>query len=421
MKTAYLLLLLSLTGQFVRAQYASISGRLINKEMVSIANASIVLFKNEAEMPIVTIVSSNNEGRFQLMRIACGKYLLKISCLGYAPKEVSISLSKESVNLGDIVLNEINHNIDEVVVTSARGFAEKTTYRLSDTDRKSSSNALDAMRLLPKLLVNMSEQLLTTKGDLVKILVNGANATESDLLTIPPENIVRIEYYQTPPARYAIMGIGALVNVITKKNLTGGQVAASLLNAVTTGFGNDLINLKYNFGNSQVGFKYSLNYRDYYRRRVNEILSYSFNKTPFSKIKTGIDSPYSYQINLFEASFINQKSENYLFNAIISLNTFNQAISSKQSVVQLFPDERQLSAVNREKNRYLKPTVDLYFSKKIKKSYELSMNVVGTYYDASFSNAYLERSTTGYTNFFSSTDIKSDKYSLISDAVFSCP
>jgi hypothetical protein len=214
----------------------------------------------------------------------------------------------------------------EVTVTasSVSSFAEKSTYRLTAIDRQSSSNALDAMKLLPKLLVGMGDQLLTTRGEQVKVLINGINANESDLLSIPPDNIARVEYYQTPPARYALMGIGAVINVITKENVVGGQVATSLQNAFTTGFGNDLLNFKYNFGQSQIGFKYNLNYRDHNKRTVDELLNYNFKGVEYDKNKVGYDSPFNYMINLFEVSFINQKQNNYVFSTTVSLNTFNQ-------------------------------------------------------------------------------------------------
>jgi outer membrane receptor protein involved in Fe transport len=78
-----------------------------------------------------------------------------------------------------------------------------------------------------------------------------------------------------------------------------------------------------------------------------------------------------------------------------------------------------ISALNTENNKHLQPSVDLYFNKRIKESQELSINVVGTYYDASFNNKYLERTASNDTNFYSMTNINSDKYSLISDAIYS--
>ena len=54
-----------------------------------------------------------------------------------------------------------------------------------------------------------------TIGNNVKILLNGISASDIDLKGIPANKIVKVEYYNIPPARYA--DAGTLINVITKK------------------------------------------------------------------------------------------------------------------------------------------------------------------------------------------------------------
>jgi len=421
MKKIFLTLLLGILTYIVNAQEFVIKGILINQEKSPIGNASIVLTKNEVETPVVKAGTSDNNGCFEFSKIHSGEYILKIYYLGYAKKEINVQLKDSNINMGNIVLSEQTHDLSEVVVTanSVSSFAEKNTYRLTTIDRQSSSNALDALKSLPKLLVGMSDQIITTKGEQVKVLLNGINAAESDLLSIPPDNIARIEYYQTPPARYALLGIGAVVNVITKDNVIGGQVATSLQNALTTGFGNDLVNFKYNFGSSQIGIKYNLSYRDYSKRTADELLNYNFNGIEYYKNKIGYNNPYIYQNQVLELNFTNQKQDNYVFSTTISLNKFDQDKETGQNVEQMSPTNMLNSALNKENNKYLKPTIDLYYNKKIGKVQELSMNVVGTYYDATYTNKYLEKTATSDTNFYSATNINSYKYSLISDAIYS--
>ncbi len=134
--------------------------------------------------------------------------------------------------------------------------------------------------------------------------------------------------------------------------------------------------------------------------------------------KTGIDSPWDRLLQVFDLDFTNQKSDNYVFNAKFTLNTQNQKQSANQRIEQITPISEQYSAWNTEENKHIIPALDLYFNKKIDSTRDLSFNVVGTYSDAAFFNQYVETSATNDTSFFSETRIDGDRYSLISDAVY---
>jgi len=54
------------------------------------------------------------------------------------------------------------------------------------------------------------------------------------------------------------MGLGAVINVVTKEKQNGGSVGLNTQNAVTTGFGNNVVNFKYNWGHSQLGVTYNI-------------------------------------------------------------------------------------------------------------------------------------------------------------------
>lgn len=81
------------------------------------------------------------------------------------------------------------------------------------------------------------------------------------------------------------MGLGAVINVVTKEKQNGGSVGINTQNAVTTGFGNNVVNFKYNWGNSQIGVTYNINYRNYNKRILDEEMAYSVGGTDYQKTK----------------------------------------------------------------------------------------------------------------------------------------
>ena len=145
--------------------------------------------------------------------------------------------------------------------------------KLTYADKEQYSSALSALEFLPKIQV-IDQSVSSVDGKGVKILINGIPSTATDLSIISPSNITKIDYYTQPPVQYSNMGLGAVINVVTKTNENGGIVGLNTQNAVTTGFGNNTVNFKYNFGNSQVGVTYNINYRNYNKRILDESLQY---------------------------------------------------------------------------------------------------------------------------------------------------
>lgn len=303
--------------------------------------------------------------------------------------------------------------LDEVVVTAdmVNRFSDHKDYILSRSEKQQFPTAIEAIQTLPKLLVS-DLTVSSSDGKGVKILINGIPSSSVDLVTIPSDNISKIQYYSQPPVQYSNMGLGAVINVITKRQ-TGGSFMLNTLNAVTTGFGNDVASLKYNWGRSSLGVMYNINYRNYKDRRLDEYISYLSADNLYSKTRTGRKSPYAYEKHMAELYYSNVRMNDYVFNAKFSFVALNRRRSSVQNfVVMPFCPDIQGIAESSDKDKYLNPSLDLYFNKVFGR-YELTLNAVGTYYDSSYNYDYAER---GIDDGFSTkTDIRTDKYSIIGE------
>lgn len=313
----------------------------------------------------------------------------------------------------EVLTDSLSTTLDEVVVTASmvNRFSDHKDYILTRSEKQQFPTAIQAIQTLPKISVS-DMTVSSSDGKGVKILINGVPASSLDLATIPSENISKIKFYSQPQIQYSNMGLGAVINVITKKQ-TGGSMMLNTLNAVTTGFGNDVASLKYNRGRSALGVMYNINYRNYNDRRLDEYISYSLDGDQYAKARTGRKSPYAYEQHMAELSYSNVMIDDYVFNAKFSLGALNRRRSSVQDfVMNRLGTDTQGSASSQDKDKYLNPSLDLYFNK-IFGRHELNLNAVGTYYNSSYHYYYSENGIDD--GFKTKTDIETDKYSFIGE------
>ncbi len=321
-------------------------------------------------------------------------------------------VAKDSIELSTVELEEVVITADMV-----KRFADKKEYRLTNVEKGQYSSALSALEFLPKIQV-LDQRVSSVDGKAVKILINGIPSNATDLSVIASENISKIDYYTQPPIQYSNMGLGAVINVVTKEKQYGGSVGINTQNAVTTGFGNNVANFKYNWGNSQIGVTYNINYRKYNKRVLDENLAYSIDGIRYEKEKNGRYGPYAYEQQMVEISFNNSKMDNYLFSTKLSFNSLNRRRSSTQDIISRIDDIESLKVgESSDKDKYISPAMDIYFSKSFGGRHELMMNLVGTYYQSDYDYKYRELYN-NQSDFETSTLINTDKYSLIGEALY---
>lgn len=396
----------------------SISGKVIDVDNEPIVGVNCLLL-NLPDSTQITGTTTNVDGVFELKASKEKEYILQISCLGFETYRSNITLNG-SINIGKITLSEKAYTLDDVVITAQMvdRFSDRKEYKLTNADKEQYSSALSALEFLPKIQV-IDQSVSSVDGKGVKILINGVPSTATDLSIISPSNIAKIDYYTQPPVQYSNMGLGAVINVVTKTNENGGIVGLNTQNAVTTGFGNNTVNFKYNFGNSQVGVTYNINYRNYDKRILDESLQYFIDNEDYRKEKTGKESPYAYEEQMAEISFNNAKADNYVFSTKLSLKSLNRRRSSVQDIMMYSAEETmQLIGESSDKDKYIRPVLDMYFNKSFNKKHEITLNAVGTYYNSDYKYNYREL-LGNVSNFETATDISTDKYSFIGDAMYS--
>lgn len=394
----------------------NIRGIIIDNSGNKIAGCT-VLVVNLQQSQDYKAVSSNGEGVFRLEGIPSGAWRLNISMLGYKSYVQDISLT-ENLELGIIVLEEDVEALEKVVITAemVERFGDRREYRLSRADKQQYGSALKALEFLPRIIIS-DQKVSSMDGKAVKIMINGVPSDSKDLSVISPELIERIVYFDNPPIQYSNLGLGSVINVILKHRTTGGSVGVNMVNAITTGFGSNTIGFKYNFGNSQIGLTYDMRYRNFGRRRVDEVLDYTVGGQNVHKDKTGLGGLFKMAEYLGELTFNNAKPNDYLFSAKVSMKSLDYENAAMQDVASNL-NSTVYTGNSRDFNSYMRPSTDLYFNKTFAQKHNLMLNLVGTYYSTKYDYTYQEIAA-GVTDFNTETKIETDKYSIIADVVYS--
>lgn len=424
MKKIFLLIALIITSTVSSfAQKVNLSGQITSVEEGGINFAAVVIYPSPDSLTPVAQAICDIEGNYVIKGINVGDYILEVSCLGYETFNSSIKITTPSVGdavIKNIVLNPETQRIDDVVVTAQtkQQGLDKTSYIITKADLDVSTHSIDLLSKIPKLSYDPVNQTLGSQGGNVKILINGANASEQDLLALNANVVKSIEAYDFPPARYA--GYASVVNVITKELEQGFSGNISLQHAFTTTFGNDNLYLKYNWGKNQLSLSAATYIRGYSDVECEEMYQFNLNGDEYSRTETST-APFGYDDNYITLQYTRNVAGKYLFQAKVSPN-FQNYYTDADGIIEQYVNGVMQQRVNSESSNshQFTPTVDLYSNIYLSQKEMLMINLTGTIFDAnSYSYTQEVDAQSGEVELFDELWQQNNKKSLIADAEYS--
>lgn len=375
---------------------------LENGKSLPVAFADVVLHRAADTLNAVGYAMTDLDGNFSIANLRAGKYFISINLIGYIPirEELMVSFPSTGTDfIRNFTLEADVGQLDEVTVTAnaSRQRLDRTEYSITKRDLSTAVHSLDLMNKIPQLTFDpASRKLASTRGN-VKVLINGANASEQELMAIDADNVKKIIYYDFPPAKYS--GYPAVVNVITKHAQDGFQGGADAQQAVTARFGNYGLFLKYNWGVNQLSINANSYWRDYRRIPVSETYSFSLGGSEYDRQRNGTRK-FGYDDNRINIGYTRNVDGKYLLQATFSPNFQHVHLDENYNVRQLVNTALQeRTGLQSEKNRQFSPVLDLYASFNLPKKHEITANLVGTYFNAS--NNILRNENTGNSTVFS--------------------
>ena len=186
-------------------------GQLVDENGHPVIFANIQLL-SIADTTFITGGVTNENGQFV---IPCQepKVRMRASCVGLKTLERIVEIGE----IGEIRMQGEEYAINGVVVKGHHRVdkVDRSVFTFSDEQKKISRQTQEILTTLPGLRYDVQTGTLKSMtGKSMKILVNGVEATDNDLKSIPVDKIKNVEYYTIPPARYA--DVGTLINIKTQ-------------------------------------------------------------------------------------------------------------------------------------------------------------------------------------------------------------
>ena len=236
----------------------NITGTVADTKGEAVSYASVVLYDDGK---ILSGGVTNDNGRFSLTVDSSSKeFELSVEFIGYVKKTMNISPTGRSLNLGNIILEEDTHLLDEVIVSakteSQKQSLERTSINASANMASSKGSAIDVLSSASS--VTISNDVISIRGNSnILVLMDGIPTTVSDLSAIPAANIKNIDIITNPDASYDSGGTGGIINIVSKKGSTkgfSGVVAANYgFNHFVTG------NAAFTFNRPKASYRFTFN------------------------------------------------------------------------------------------------------------------------------------------------------------------
>src|SRR5674476_183147 len=216
-------------GSVIFSQVVSMSGYVTGTDSSSVIGATISL--KGTTFGIVT----DKKGFYRLDKINPGRYILRVSYIGFEAQEKTVDIQKADSHL-DFQLKESNIDLNEVVVTGTK--SEKTLKNVPVL-----TQVISARKMLELGITNVADALQTMvpginvshNGTLVTVTLQGLDAKyvlflvdgeriagevdgDIDYSMLNLQNIDHIEIIKgASSSLYGSNAIGGVINIITKK------------------------------------------------------------------------------------------------------------------------------------------------------------------------------------------------------------
>ncbi|HOF98877.1 MAG TPA: TonB-dependent receptor [Paludibacteraceae bacterium] len=209
-----------------------IKGRVIDaRSGTPLEFVNVALYQLGSSVPSVGL-TTDAKGNFEISSISSGKYILKISMVGYQAYDKEVDIRSNILELGVIRLEEESKVLNEVVVV-AQGSQmkfdiDKKVFSVDQNIASSGGSATDVLQNIPSVEVDNEGNVSLRNDANVEVWINGkpSGLTVENraqvLQQMPAESIESIEIITNPSAKFNPEGTAGIINLVLKKNRRGG-------------------------------------------------------------------------------------------------------------------------------------------------------------------------------------------------------
>ena len=274
-------------------------GKLLDsKAKEEVPYASVALYRKDS---LINGVLTKTNGEFSLENIPYGKFILKISFIGYKTiqQNVSIFPQNEEQDLGNIKLEPEQTTLKDVEVVAEKSSVEmgidRKIFNVDKNIISKGGTAADVMKNIPSVTMdeNGNPQL---RQNNTTVYVDG-RPTTLILDQIPADQIDKVEVITNPSAKFEASATGGIINIVMKNNLKPGYNGVITAGAGTNDHYNGTASI--NIKQKPIGISASYNYNTF----KNPIKAYNYRTDLLNGTPTGYY--YSDNNKTFQNTFNN--------------------------------------------------------------------------------------------------------------------
>lgn len=339
MKKIFSLLLLILTVFPAFALY-TIKGKVVDASTDKpIDYVTVALYKPDAQT-LTKGVTSDAKGNFLLPPVPNGKYILKVSYVGYNPISLPLNVTDKELDMGAIKLVENSKTLTEVEVvgqgSTMKFDVDKKVYSVDQNIAAAGGSATDALKNIPSVKVDNEGNVSLRKDANVEVWVNGkpsgltADNRAQVLQQMPAESIESIEIMTNPSAKFNPEGTAGIINLVLKKNRKAGYYGSVSVGAMYPDGGkvSPTLGANINYSSSKIDAYANIGYRAMTFKGGGKTDRYNLNGTDTLSLLNQTSS----MTNSFSGLFMRAGVDYHLDNSnTLSLSGFGMAGSGNST------------------------------------------------------------------------------------------
>ena len=231
------LMLLCTLSIFAQNKVISVSGRVVESDSKEPAAQATVQLLSLPDSAYAAGIASSNKGWFTLPKVKAGKYLLKISYIGFRTKFVPVQLSNNvpEKKMGNIALEPDAVMLSEAVITGTAPevTVKEDTLEYNSTAYRTPEGAMleELVKKLPGAEIDDDGNVKINGKEVKKIMVDGKEFFGGDVKTglknLPVDMVDKLKTYDKKSDLARITGIDdgeeeTVLDLTVKKGMNQG-------------------------------------------------------------------------------------------------------------------------------------------------------------------------------------------------------
>jgi len=198
-----------------------------------VGSASVAVW-SRADSSLVAGAIARPDGSFRVEGLRPGRYYLRVTMLGYAPRttaEITIAPASPRADAGTVRLARSAVALQGIEATAERSAIaiapDRNTYQTKDV-APAASNASEILEAVPSVEVDADGRLSLRGNENVVVQINGRPSPirgaqlAGYLKQLPANTIDRVEVVPNPSARQDPEGMAGIIKIVLKQNVDLG-------------------------------------------------------------------------------------------------------------------------------------------------------------------------------------------------------